>query len=395
VRVRLFELRLLATTLTILWAVGGGIVLIGFRPGGPVDLLVGIAACLPTTLAAAAMVWPPLVRSDRGSAGVFVIGLCAGLLLVPCIAGIVGPVEARGTEPLLPSLEVVYPWVLALLLTGLFAGLGLSRRAISEVGIGRRRLATSLVIAAAATAVIGSLFSGLTLVDASVLRDEPAGYSRFGPTGADLVPPDCAGQLKAAASARFEVVLSAEVDGRPAGSATISGVRSGKDFSWSAQMVNASDLRFAYSVANGGAQAWLMEPGQAWVAVPPDGVARGAVDEAALGSALSTGNRATAENRGFESMEGARARHCRIAVDGGTFATAFPQVVWLTGSAALGTWRGELDYWVFGDGEVGMLDGRINGEAQEILPHGLLATVYVHVTSTDRDGVIAVPTAAP
>jgi hypothetical protein len=131
------------------------------------------------------------------------------------------------------------------------------------------------------------------------------------------------------------------------------------------------------------------------VAVQPDDLARGAIDEAALESALSVGNRATAENRGFESMEGARARHCRIAIDGTTFATAFSHVVWLTGSAALGTWRGELDYWIFGDGEVGMLDGRINGEAQEILPHGLLATVFVHVTSTDRDGVIAVPTAMP
>ena len=59
-------------------------------------------------------------------------------------------------------------------------------------------------------------------------------------------------------------------------------------------------------------------------------------------------------------------------------------------SASLKTWRGELDFWVFGDAEIGMVSGTINGAAQEILPHGLLATVSVKLTATDRDSPIPI-----
>jgi len=109
------------------------------------------------------------------------------------------------------------------------------------------------------------------------------------------------------------------------------------------------------------------------------------LDVPVLGGALSGDNRATAENRGLEYVEGARARHCRVAVDGPTFQASFPQVVWLTREAHLTTWRGELDFWVFGDGEVGRVTGSVNGQAQDILPHGLLATVQVKMDVFDRD----------
>jgi hypothetical protein len=48
------------------------------------------------------------------------------------------------------------------------------------------------------------------------------------------------------------------------------------------------------------------------------------------------------------------------------------------------TWRGEIDYWVFGDGEIGLITGSVNGSAQSILPHGLQATVQIKLTATDR-----------
>jgi hypothetical protein len=67
-------------------------------------------------------------------------------------------------------------------------------------------------------------------------------------------------------------------------------------------------------------------------------------------------------------------------------------VIWLVGDANTTAWRGELDYWVFGDGEVGRIEGRVNGASQEILPHGLLATVNVRLTATDRDTPISVST---
>jgi hypothetical protein len=392
VRVRQFELRLLAVALTVLWAAGAGIVLIAYRPGGPVDLLVGIAASLPLLVSVASIVWPPLVRSDRGSAGVFWLGLVAGLLLLPSIAGVAGQVIAGGTQPLLPSFEVVYPWALALLATSLFAGLGISRQVINEVGVGKRRLAASLAFAVIATSVIGGIFAGVSLADEAALRDRPAAYSRFGPTAANLVPPECNKALVSATTARLEIDLWADVDGRSAGTIVLTGSRSGADFSWTAQVVRGTDLFGQYAAVRRGSAAWLLAPGGAWTKASPGELNDDMMDATALAGVLSPGNRATAENVGFEYVEGARARHCRVVVDGATFQTSFPQVVWLVGKADLSNWRGELDFWVFGDGEIGRIGGRVNGAAGQILPHGLLATVNVRLTATDRDSPVSVPT---
>jgi hypothetical protein len=35
-----------------------------------------------------------------------------------------------------------------------------------------------------------------------------------------------------------------------------------------------------------------------------------------------------------------------------------------------------------------MVSGSVNGDAQEILPHGLQATVWVRMTVTDRDTTV-------
>jgi len=397
VRVRQFELRLLAVALTVLWAAGGGIVLTGYRPGGPVDLLVGAAASLPLLLTVASIVWPPLVRSDRGSAGVFWLGLGAGLLLIPSIVGVAGQVVAGGTEPLLPSLELVYPWALALLATSLFAGLGISRQLIPEVGVGRRRLAASIAFAVVSTSIIGGIFAGVSLADDAALRDTSAAHSRFGPTVAGsggpasgaITPPECNGAFASASTGRLQFDMSANVDSRAVGTVGLSGTRSGSDVSWTAQVVRA-DLFGQYGAVRIGSSAWTLSPETGWIAVAPAAIDDQMLDATVLVGALSLENRATAENHGLEYVEGARARRCRVAVDGTTFETSFPQVTWLVGPASLKTWRGELDFWVFGDGEVGMVSGTINGAAQEILPHGLLATVWVKMTATDRDTPISI-----
>lgn len=391
-RVRQFELRLLAVALTVLWAAGGGIVLIAYRPGGPLDLMVGVAASLPPVVSVAPIVWPPLVRSDRGSAGVFWLGLSAALLLLPSIAGVAGQVIAGGTQPLMPSLEVIYPWALALIATSLFAGLGISRQVINEIGLGRRRIALSLAFAVVATSVVGGLFAGVTLADEAALRDRPAAYSRFGPTSADLTPPECNKALIGATTARLELDLWADVDTRSVGTVNLTGNRSGTDISWSAQVVRGADLFTQYAAARTGSAAWLLEPGHTWTQVSPAALDADMVDATALAGVLAFGNRATAEDHGFEYVEGARARRCRIAVDGATFRASFPEVVWLVGQADMATWRGELDFWIFGDGEVGRMEGRINGSAQDILAHGLLATVNLRLTATDRDSPVAIAT---
>jgi hypothetical protein len=389
VRVRQFELRLLAVALTVLWAIGGGVVLIAYRPGGPVDVLVGVAASLPLFVSVASIVWPPLVRSDRGSAGIFWLGLLAGLLLIPSIASVAGQVVQGGTEPLLPSLEVVYPWALALLATSLFAGFGISRQIIPEIGVGRKRLAASILIAVAATSIIGAVFAGVSQADNAALSDMPAAHSRFGPTAAGLTPPECSGSLATPRTGSVSFNLSANVDTRSVGTVDLTGSRSGSDLAWTAQVVR-SDLFGQYGAIRIGSSAWVMSPGTGWSTTTATAIDSQELDLNVLSGALSVENRATAEDHGLEYVEGARARHCRAAIDGATFLTSFPQVKWLVGDASLATWRGEIDFWIFGDSEVGMVSGTVNGDAQGILPHGLLATVRVKMTAVDRDSPVSI-----
>jgi len=389
VRVRLFELRLLALALTVLWAAGGGIVLIAYRPGGPLDMLVGVTASLPLLVSVAPIVWPPLVRSDRGSAGVFWLGLVAGLLLIPSIASVAVQAEGHQSVALLPSAEVVYPWAIALLATSLFAGLGISRQLIAETGIGKRRLAASLAFALVTTTVIGGIFAGVSMADDAALRDNPAVHSRFGPTDASLTPPICGDPLKETPTAQLDLAVQGNVDSRSIGSVDLTGSRSGRDVSWTARVVR-SDLFGQYGAVRTAGSAWWLEPGSGWKSVTPSSLDGELIDDTVRTQALSAGNRATAEDRGLEYVEGARARRCRVAIDGKTFAASFPQVKWLVGDASLETWRGQLDFWVFGDGEVGMVTGSLNGNAQAILTHGLMASVEIRLTATDRGDPVSI-----
>jgi hypothetical protein len=390
VRVRVFELRLLAVALSVLWAAGGIVALIAYRPGGPVDLLVGLAALLPLPVSVASTVWPPLVRGDRASAGVFWLGLGAGLLLIPSIGGIASQVVAGGAEPLLPSAEVVYPWVLALLATSLFTGLGLTRTVFPNPGAGRRRLAVSIAFALVTTTAIGAVFAGVSLADNAALNDRPQTYSRFGPTSPDLTPPNCNKALAQAATSRIDMQLWGDVDGRGVGRVDLTGIRSGSDVAWTAQAGTTASSDNQYGLIRIGLSAWSQETGSGWTSVPLTETQNDLLDKTVFDIALSAGNRATAEDRGFDYVEGARARHCAIVIDGQTFVSSFPQIAWLTANADVKTWRGQLEYWVFGDGEVGRILGSVNGSAQGILPHGLLATMQVSMTATDRDAPVSI-----
>ena len=119
------------------------------------------------------------------------------------------------------------------------------------------------------------------------------------------------------------------------------------------------------------------------------------VDRRALDVALVPGYRATAEDHGIEVIEGARARRCRIAVDGPTFRAAFPQVRWLIGDADMATWRGQLDYWVFLDGQLGVVAGSINGTASGVQQGAVQATVAVRLTATERGRNVVIYPPAP
>ena len=61
-----------------LWLLGGVYVLVGYRPGGPIDPLVGLAALSPTAIALLAVIWPPIARGPRAFAAIVWLGLGAG-----------------------------------------------------------------------------------------------------------------------------------------------------------------------------------------------------------------------------------------------------------------------------------------------------------------------------
>ncbi len=385
VRVRTFELRLVAIALTALWFLGALYVVLGYRPGGPIDGLVGAAATLPMAIALAAVFWPPVARGDRAFAGIVWLGLGAGLLLVPSLGGVLNQLLGRGPQTLLPSLESAYPWLLALTATSMFAGLGIARRVLGETAMRRSRLVAGSAIGIAMTLTAGTVFAGAAIANDIALRDSGALSSRFGPPGnGSGEPPPCDGQLAAGASAILDLHLSGDVDGRPVGAVGLTGVRDELDLRWTADV--ASNVRLGrFGIARIGAAAWSREPPAGWIPAPPSVADDALVDVQILGTALGEGIRTTAENHGVEFVEGARGRHCRVAVDGPTFVAAIPQARWLVGDDTLRRWRGQLDYWVFMDGELGRVTGSVNGPAAALRADGIQGTIRMELDATDRD----------
>jgi len=290
---------------------------------------------------------------------------------------------ARGPQTLLSSWEAAYPWILALAATSLFAGIGIAGRRIGETSLRQRRIVQGIAFAALTTLLTGSLFGGVAIANELALRDQAAPASRFGPTTPGIEPPTCADPIAAGATATVQLSLSGDVDLRPIGSIQLRGERSGGDVRWTAD-VATDRLLGQFAVARVGTTGWRKDLRQPWVPADPATLDAETLDRHVLEVALSPGNRAAAEEHGLEFIEGARARHCRIAVDGPIFRAAFPQVRWFAGDDDLHRWRGQLDYWVFGDGEVGQVTASVNGDAIALGESGLQATIRATLTATDR-----------
>jgi hypothetical protein len=389
VRVRTLELRLIAIALTACWTLTAVVVLLGYRPGGPVDIAVGIAAAIPVTIALASVAWPPATHGQRAFAGMVWLGLGSLLLLVPSIADVSTQLVQRGAQTLLPSVEAAYPWALALLGTSLFAGFGIARRLLGETAMRRRRLVRGIVVATILATVAGGLFTAFAMANEFALRGRPTLSSRFGPTDTGVEPPLCDAPLSVGATSRTELHLKGDLDGRSIGSVDLAGDRSGDDFRWLAYAATSSELGL-HGAARIGDNAWIREPFGGWRRGSLSEVASGAIDTQALRSALSAGTRAAAELHGVDVIEGARARHCRIAIDGPAFREAFPVVDWLVGDADMTIWRGELDYWIFLDGQLGLAAGSVNGDAGAIREGALQATIRVDMSATDRGRAVRI-----
>src|SRR6188508_538022 len=226
-RVRTFELRLIGVALVVCWSIAAGLVLLAYRPGGPLDILVGLLAVFPIGIALAGVIWPPVARGDVAFPAIVWLGILALLCLVPSIIGVVNQLLAFGSRTLLPSLEAAYPWLLALFATSLFSGFGIARRLQGGTALRRRRLLSGAAIALAMTLLSGVAFGAVAVANDIALRDQPVAASRFGPTSGSEQPPRCDADLSAGESARLDMHMSATVDLRPVGSIELTGLRVG------------------------------------------------------------------------------------------------------------------------------------------------------------------------
>ena len=384
-RARRFELRLLGGALAAAWGLAAVLVLLAYRPGGPIDVIVGVTMLLPLGIALSGLVWPPVARGRDTYPLVVALGVGSLLLLLPSIGGVLNQLQALGSQTLMPSLEAAYPWLLALAGTSLFAGFGQARRLDAGTALRPRRLRVGILVAIGFTVVAGTAFAGAAIANELALRDRttPPASSRFGPTDAEAELPECNDALEAGTSSRLIAHLHGEIDGRAIGSVDLSGLRVGTNFRWLAYVATDRELG-QYGAASFGGRAWTRTPGEAWTTAEAESVRAQTLDLQAVRTALARRSRSTAEDRGIEVIEGARARRCRVAVEGDTFRDAFPQVRWLVGEADLSRWRGQLDYWVFVDGQLGQVAGSVNGEAGGIEPEAIQGTLEVFLTATER-----------
>ena len=194
--------------------------------------------------------------------------------------------------------------------------------------------------------------------------------------------------------ATLEVRAEGTVDQSPIGSTRLTGVRDGADERWSGWL----DSRYDDGVAEYtrvDTQAWL-DLGAGSVPTAPDPFGMPGTDALTVDGPVATALGATrpqpvAEDLGFEVVEGARARHCRTAVDGPTALELFLPLRWLAGgdlvtvTRPLDNWRGTLDWWTFADGQLGQASVTISGYPGEAWPTaGIQGQMTARMTATDR-----------
>jgi hypothetical protein len=204
------------------------------------------------------------------------------------------------------------------------------------------------------------------------------------------------------------------LDDEERGSAVLAGRRAGIDETWSGSW-GGPDGRGLAAYLRIGPRAWLNDetgdqaaPGRTWREVRPDPF--GLAEPEALTMDGPPHARVdvprgsiVAEDLGLEVVEGARARHCRTFVDGATALSTFLPLRWLLSDsheqedADAKRWRGELDWWVFGDGQLGRARVEVSGSRADTDwdSTGVRAALTAELTATDRDRPVDLAAPAP
>ena len=306
-------------------------------------------------------------------------------------AGSSGSWRRRARRPCCRRCEAAYPWLLALTGTCLFAGLGLARRTprarLSPPAEAHPRARPRRRSWRSSPARPSPARRSPTSSPCAI--DRPSS-SRFGPTDPERVPPPCDGPLRAGTTAQVQLDLSADIDQHPIGSATVAGSRSGTDVRVAGRRRHRPGPRAVRRRPDRRSRLAAQPGGRLGVVRSGDGRAVHP-RPAGRGDGPDRADRTAAEDRGIEFIEGARARHCRIAIDGPTFEAAFPEIVWFADARPdVHRWRGELDYWIFARRRGRADVGGVNGDAAGIGADGLQGTIRATMIATDRDRPVSI-----
>jgi hypothetical protein len=228
----------------------------------------------------------------------------------------------------------------------------------------------------------------------------------------DLVPPFCDDAVELGRFAQVTIRAASSLDNEDRGRALLSGRRSGTDEAWTGTWSGPDGTGQSAYLRIGG-QAWLDDQGvgtvpetpeaRRWRETRPNPFGLASVDELTMDGPpharvdVERGS-IVAEDLGLEVIGGARARHCRTFMDGPTALSSFLPLRWLLrdsqeqGAADVRRWRGEMDWWVFGDGELGRARVEISGSRADTGwdARGVRALLRAELESIDRDRVTEV-----
>ncbi len=401
-------MRLLAVVLTAMWAVTAIVIANAFRPGGPVDIVVALACFVPVVIADAGVIWPPRTRQGRARVALAWVWITAMLFTTPLLYNLASTLASDGPQSLLPSAETVYAIVIALYFSSFFSIVGLIHRRRGVRSLERRATWLAALVAGLLTVVAGAAFLLVAAVNEHDLRQEEPASSRYGPTDPDLEPPYCDEQLALGPNAHIVVTAISSLDTEVRGTARLEGQRNGLDEAWSGSW-SGPDGEGGSAYRRVGRLAWRNDlnddqaaPGSTWQRTEPDpydllGTQGLTLDGPPYAVASAPRGAIVAEDLGIDHIEGARARHCRTFIDGDTALHAFLPLRWLLydssedPGSAIPRWRGELDWWVFADGQLGRATVEVSGSRAETPwdAEGVRVVLGAELSATDRDGAMA------